>query len=84
MRKVWHVVIIIVLIAILLGAVSIGVGYMTGADTERILTVMEPKCNLSGWIELITVGIPDYIREVAGILFHGETPVNTVTVVTAG
>ena len=84
MKKVWHVVIIIVLISILLGAVSIGVGFMTGAESERILDVMDAKCNLSGWIEFITVGIPDYIREVAGILFSGEQPVNTVTVVTAG
>ena len=84
MKKVWHVVIIIVLIAVLLGAVSIGVGYMTGADSERILGVMDAKCNLSGWIEFFTVGVPDYIREVAGILFSGQPPVRSVTVVTTG
>lgn len=84
MRKVWHVVIIIVLIAILLGAVSIGVGFMTGADSERILTVMDEKCNLSGWAEFFTVEIPDCIREVAGIFFPADTAVSAVTAVEAG
>ena len=57
---------------------------MTGADSERRLGVMDAKCNRSGWIEFITVGIPDYIREVAGILFSGEPPANTVSVVAVG
>lgn len=36
MRKVWNVVLVIVVICIAVGAVSAGVGVLTGADFERI------------------------------------------------
>lgn len=36
MRKVWNVILVIVVICIAVGAVSAGVGVVTGADFERI------------------------------------------------
>ena len=36
MKKVWNVVLVIFVICIAVGAVSAGVGLMTGADFERI------------------------------------------------
>ena len=36
MRKAWSVVLAIVFIAILLGAIAIGVGCLTGADIEQV------------------------------------------------
>lgn len=41
MKKAWSVVLVIVFIAILLGAVAIGVGYLTGADLEQVYTTLE-------------------------------------------
>ena len=43
MKKGWRVVLVIVLVAILLGAVCIGVGLMTGGDTQRIQGVLEER-----------------------------------------
>ena len=45
MSKAWRVVIIIVLIALILGAVAFGVGVITGADFNRIYTVLDEKNN---------------------------------------
>lgn len=36
MKKAWSVVLVIVFVAILLGATAIGVGYLTGADLEQV------------------------------------------------
>ena len=36
MKKVWNVVLVIVVICIAIGAVSAGVGVLTGADFDRI------------------------------------------------
>lgn len=41
MKKAWSVVLVIVFIAILLGAVAIGVGYLTGADLEQVYATLE-------------------------------------------
>ncbi|MBQ6465086.1 MAG: hypothetical protein IJJ43_02310 [Oscillospiraceae bacterium] len=41
MKKAWGVILVIVFSAILLGAVCVGVGYITGADMNRILSVVE-------------------------------------------
>ena len=36
MKRAWSIVLVIVFITILLGAISIGVGYLTGADLELV------------------------------------------------
>lgn len=41
MKKAWSVVLVIVFIAILLGAVAIGVGYITGADIAQVYSTLE-------------------------------------------
>lgn len=43
MKKAWSVIIIIVIISIAVGAVSAGVGVLTGADFERIGGVFETR-----------------------------------------
>ena len=43
MKKGWNVILVIVLVAILLGAVCVGVGLMTGGDMPRVLGVMEDR-----------------------------------------
>ena len=46
MKKGWRVIGAVVLIAVILGAVCIGVGILTGADTNRIYSVIDNKYNL--------------------------------------
>ena len=52
MSKAWRVVIIIVLIALILGAVAFGVGVITGADFNRIYSVLDEKYNLDIYSDL--------------------------------
>ena len=47
MKKGWRIVIIIVLVALLLGAVSVGVGMMTGADSVRIFSILDDRYNIT-------------------------------------
>ena len=46
MRKGWKIVLIVVVVAILLGALCIGVGVMTGADTTRIYSVLDERYHI--------------------------------------
>ena len=41
MKKAWSVVLTIAFIIVLLGAIAIGVGYLTGADLEQVYTTLE-------------------------------------------
>ncbi len=41
MKKAWNVILAIAFVAILLGAIAIGVGYLTGADLEQVYTTLE-------------------------------------------
>ncbi len=43
MKSGWKIILLVVLIAILLGAVCMGVGMMTGADFSRIWTTLDDK-----------------------------------------
>lgn len=51
MKKGWRVIIIIVLVAVLLGGVSLAVGYMTGAETTRIMDTLDARYNINMWID---------------------------------
>ena len=51
MKKGWKVVVLIVLIAMLLGAVCIGVGLLTGADTGRIYSVLDNRYHFEIYIQ---------------------------------
>ena len=52
MSKAWRVVIIIFLIALILGAVAFGVGVITGANYDRIYSVLDTKYNLDFYTDL--------------------------------
>lgn len=72
MKKAWRIIITITLIVILLGAIFIGVGLITGADTERMFSVLDNRYNLQEWI--------DYILEVQDIVwsvFSSDAPVSS-------
>ncbi len=47
MKKMWRVIIAIVLIMILLGIVGVAVGFLTGADTARIYQTAESNSLIS-------------------------------------
>lgn len=47
MKKGWRIIISIVLAAALLGAVCVGVGLMTGADWQRIYSVLDSRYHLT-------------------------------------
>lgn len=47
MKKGWSIVITIVLIAILLGTVSIVVGHLTGGSPDRIYSVLDARYHLT-------------------------------------
>ncbi len=51
MKKGWRLIVIIVLVAVLLGAVCIGVGMMTGADMERIYSVVDNRYHVTEYYE---------------------------------
>lgn len=46
MKKGWRVILIIVVICIAFGAVCAGVGVLTGADTDRIGSIIERRCEV--------------------------------------
>ena len=46
MKKGWKVVLIVMLIAVVLGGVCIGVGSMTGADMDRIYSVLDNRYSI--------------------------------------
>ncbi len=50
----WGKLIPIVLVAVLLGAVSVAVGYMTGAETTRIMDTLDARYNINMWIDWIS------------------------------
>lgn len=54
MKKGWRIIIIIVLVAVLLGAVATAVGFMTGADTARIMDTLDARYNLNMWLQYIS------------------------------
>ena len=55
MKKGWRVIIIIVLVAVLLGAVSLAVGFMTGAETSRIIDTLDARYSINMWIDYFSL-----------------------------
>ena len=60
MKSGWKIILLVVLIAILLGAVCMGVGMMTGADFSRIWTTLDDKYHVEMYYQ--------YFLEVWGLL----------------
>ena len=48
MAKIWKIVAIVVIIALLLGGVCVLVGMITGADTERIMNLFNVRYDIDG------------------------------------
>jgi hypothetical protein len=46
MKKAWKIVGILVLVIIVLGAICVGVGLLTGGDSSRIYSVLDNRYNL--------------------------------------
>lgn len=55
MKKGWRVIIMIVLVAVLLGGVAVAVGFMTGAETDRIYSVLDNRYNITMWLEYFSM-----------------------------
>lgn len=68
MKKAWKIILIIVLIALLLGAVSIGVGLLTGADFQRIYLTLDERYQLGAYIDMYSNWLNQVIGEVEGVL----------------
>lgn len=51
MKKVWKAVGVLALIMVILGAILIGVGFVTGADTSRIYSVLDNQYLLTEKID---------------------------------
>lgn len=54
MKRGWYIVLVIVLAALLLGAVCVGVGFITGADSARIFAVLDNKYGITLYTDYIT------------------------------
>lgn len=68
MKKMWRVIITIVLVMILLGIVGIAVGFLTGADTARIYQTAESN-NLVNLIIRYYEWILQIVRTYSAALF---------------
>lgn len=60
MKKAWRFIIVIVLVAVLLGAVAVAVGYMTGAETNRIYSVLDARYNIDMWYRYVMDVLAQY------------------------
>ncbi len=67
MKKVWRVILVIVVISIAVGAVSAGVGVLTGADFVRIGAVFEDRVAEQYNVDL-NAFIHEWIPETARVL----------------
>lgn len=54
MKKAWQIIMTIVLVVVLVGAVCAGVGIITGAETNRIFSVLDDRYSLTIYYEYIS------------------------------
>ena len=54
MKRGWLIILTVVLILALLGMVCLGVGFTTGAETSRILTVLDNRYHVTLYYEYLT------------------------------
>ncbi len=62
MKKGWHIILGIVLVALAVGALCIGVGYLTGADSARIIQNLDEHFQVRAYVSAY--------REYAGELLN--------------
>jgi hypothetical protein len=72
MKKAGRVILIVVLAAVLLGAVCVGVGLMTGADITRIYSALDDRYNIAAYQEAY-VQYADDLFDVAVDAWHALT-----------
>ncbi len=53
MSKSWRVISLVVLIAILLGAVFVGVGLVTGGEWDRIYTTLDGRYHVDMYVDYV-------------------------------
>lgn len=53
MKKAWKIILIIVLIAILLGALCVGVGLLTGAKMDVIFSVLDDRYHIEVYYQYV-------------------------------
>lgn len=66
MKKGWKVVGIIVFVALLLGIVFTAVGFMTGADYDRIYSVLDARYYITEYIEYVSQVVAIVSQEFGG------------------
>ena len=54
MKKGWHIILEIVIVALVVGALCIGVGYLTGADSARIVQNLDEHFQLKAYVDAYT------------------------------
>ncbi len=68
MSKGWRIIGAIVLVLVLLGAICIGVGFMTGGDVADIYSTLDLRYNLSGrWEQYSQWAITSFNNIVEGV-----------------
>ena len=60
MKKGWRIIITIVMVAILLGAVCIGVGVLTGADMSRIYSTLDNRYMITQYYQWVMDSVAAY------------------------
>jgi hypothetical protein len=68
MSKGWRIIGAIVLVLVLLGAICIGVGFMTGGDVADIYSTLDLRYNLSGrWEQYSQWAVTSFNNIVEGV-----------------
>lgn len=65
MKKGWRIVTVVVLVALLLGAVCVGVGMLTGADSVRIFNLLDDKYHITMYVDYAQQVIELFMSELA-------------------
>ncbi len=67
MKRGWQIIIAVVLLLAVLGAVCMGVGFITGADTNRIFAIFDDKYSISLYHDYIVNQLIPAFQE-AGVI----------------
>lgn len=68
MKSGWKIILIVVVVALLLGAVCIGVGAMTGADYSRIWATLDSRYHVDMYYQYFIEVWNTLTTELAGII----------------
>ena len=68
MSKGWRVILWIFLAAVLLGAVFCGVGFLTGAETGRIILGLNEHYRLNMYIDAVVSYAGQFLRQLSALL----------------